>query len=59
MVVPVAMAYASMFAPPGEEGRSMSTINIAIFCGIGAFRLSADLAAIPARTEASSSVEYL
>ena len=36
MVVPVAMAYASMFAPPGEEGRSMSTINIAIFCGIGA-----------------------
>ena len=36
MVVPVAMAYASMLAPPGEEGRSMSTINIAIFCGIGA-----------------------
>ena len=36
MVVPVAMAYASMLAPPGEEGRSMSTVNIAIFCGIGA-----------------------
>ena len=36
MVVPVAMAYASMLAPPGEEGRSTSTINIAIFCGIGA-----------------------
>ena len=36
MVVPVAMAYASMLAPPGEEGRSMSAINIAIFCGIGA-----------------------
>ena len=36
MVVPVAMSYVSMLAPPGEEGRSMSTINIAIFCGIGA-----------------------
>lgn len=35
MIVPVAMAYASFLAPPGQEGRYMSTINIAIFCGIG------------------------
>nr|WP_321468629.1 MFS transporter [uncultured Desulfobulbus sp.] len=35
MIVPVAMAYASFLAPPGEEGRSMATINVAIFCGIG------------------------
>ncbi|MBM9613998.1 MFS transporter [Desulfobulbus rhabdoformis] len=35
MIVPVAMAYASFLAPPGQEGRSMGIINIAIFCGIG------------------------
>lgn len=34
MIVPVAMAYASFLAPPGHEGRSMSIVNIAIFCGI-------------------------
>lgn len=36
MIVPVAMAYASFLAPPGQEGRYMGVINIAIFCGIGA-----------------------
>ncbi len=36
MIIPVAMAYASFLAPPGQEGRYMSVINIAIFCGIGA-----------------------
>ena len=35
MIVPVAMAYASCYAPPGQEGRYMSVVNIAIFCGIG------------------------
>ncbi|MDD2466461.1 MAG: MFS transporter [Desulfobulbus sp.] len=35
MIVPVAMAYASFLAPPGQEGRYMGIINIAIFCGIG------------------------
>lgn len=35
MVVPVAMAYASFLAPPGQEGRTMALLNIAIFCGIG------------------------
>jgi MFS family permease len=35
MIVPVAMAYASFLAPPGQEGRYMGVINIAIFCGIG------------------------
>ena len=35
MIVPVAMAYASYLAPPGQEGRYMSIVNIAIFCGIG------------------------
>lgn len=36
MIIPVAMAYASFLAPPGHEGRYMSSVNIAIFCGIGA-----------------------
>lgn len=36
MIIPVAMAYASFLSPPGQEGRYMSIINIAIFCGIGA-----------------------
>lgn len=35
MIVPVAMAYASFLAPPGQEGRYMGVINIAVFCGIG------------------------
>lgn len=35
MIIPVAMAYASALSPPGKEGRYMSVINIAIFCGIG------------------------
>ncbi len=35
MIVPVAMAYASFLAPPGQEGRYMGVVNIAIFCGIG------------------------
>ena len=35
MIVPVAMAYASFLAPAGHEGRSMSIVNIAVFCGIG------------------------
>ena len=35
MIIPVAMAYASALSPPGQEGRYMSVINIAIFCGIG------------------------
>lgn len=35
MIVPVAMAYASALAPPGQEGRYMGVVNIAIFCGIG------------------------
>ena len=36
MIVPVAMAYASVLAPPGQEGRFMGVVNTAIFCGIGA-----------------------
>lgn len=36
MIIPVAMAYASFLAPLGHEGRTMSSVNIAIFCGIGA-----------------------
>ncbi len=35
MIVPVAMAYVSEMAPPGEEGRYMGLLNIAIFTGIG------------------------
>ncbi|WP_310601488.1 MFS transporter [Desulfobulbus sp.] len=35
MIVPVAMAYASFLSPPGEEGRYMGVINVAVFCGIG------------------------
>lgn len=35
MIVPVAMAYMSVLAPAGSEGRYMSYLNIAIFCGIG------------------------
>ncbi len=35
MIVPIAMAYMSFLAPEGHEGRYMSYLNIAIFCGIG------------------------
>ncbi len=35
MIVPIAMAYLSLLAPRGEEGRYMSYLNIAIFSGIG------------------------
>ena len=35
MIVPIAMAYMSSLAPDGHEGRYMSYLNIAIFCGIG------------------------
>lgn len=35
MIVPVAMAYVSDMAPPGQEGRYMGMLNIAIFAGIG------------------------
>lgn len=35
MIVPIAMAYMSSFAPSGQEGRYMSYLNIAIFSGIG------------------------
>ncbi len=35
MIVPIAMAYMSLLAPAGQEGRYMSYLNIAIFCGIG------------------------
>lgn len=36
MIAPIAMAYMSLLAPAGQEGRYMSYLNIAIFCGIGA-----------------------
>ncbi|MDJ0623443.1 MAG: MFS transporter [Desulfocapsaceae bacterium] len=35
MIVPIAMAYLSVLAPAGQEGRYMSYLNISIFCGIG------------------------
>lgn len=35
MIVPIAMAYMSALSPAGHEGRYMSYLNIAIFCGIG------------------------
>jgi len=35
MIVPIAMAYMSFFAPSGQEGRYMGYLNVAIFCGIG------------------------
>ncbi|MGW8194532.1 MAG: MFS transporter [Desulforhopalus sp.] len=35
MIVPIAMAYMSLLAPAGYEGRYMSYLNVAIFCGIG------------------------
>ncbi len=35
MIVPIAMAYISLLSPVGHEGRYMSYLNIAIFCGIG------------------------
>ena len=35
MIVPIGMAYMSILAPPGQEGRYQSYLNIAIFCGIG------------------------
>jgi len=35
MIVPIGMAYMSILAPSGQEGRYQSYLNIAIFCGIG------------------------
>ncbi len=35
MIVPVAMAYMSILAPEGAEGRYMSYLNMAVFFGIG------------------------
>ena len=35
MIVPIGMAYMSILAPSGHEGRYQSYLNIAIFCGIG------------------------
>ncbi len=35
MIVPIGMAYMSILAPTGQEGRYQSYLNIAIFCGIG------------------------
>lgn len=35
MIVPIAMAYMSLLAPPGYESRYMSYLNVAIFFGIG------------------------
>ncbi|OEU57464.1 MAG: quinolone resistance protein [Desulfobulbaceae bacterium S3730MH12] len=35
MIVPIAMAYVGLLSPVGHEGRYMSYLNIAIFCGIG------------------------
>lgn len=35
MIVPIALAYVSILAPPGQEGRYMGYLNIAMFCGIG------------------------
>ncbi len=35
MIVPIGMAYMSLLAPAGHEGRYQSYLNIAIFCGIG------------------------
>jgi DHA1 family multidrug resistance protein-like MFS transporter len=35
MIVPIAMAYMSLLAPSGSEGRYMSYLNIAVFSGIG------------------------
>ena len=35
MIVPIAMAYMSLFSPPGQEGKYMSYLNMAIFTGIG------------------------
>jgi MFS family permease len=35
MIVPIGMAYMSILAPPGHEGRYQGYLNIAIFCGIG------------------------
>ncbi len=35
MIVPIAMAYIALLSPVGQEGRYMSYLNIAIFCGIG------------------------
>jgi len=35
MIMPVAMAYVSELAPPGQEGRYMALLNIVIFSGFG------------------------
>jgi len=35
MIVPMAMALMADYAPPGQEGRYMGILNVAIFAGIG------------------------
>ena len=35
MIVPIAMSYVASFAPKGEEGRYMGSLNMALFSGIG------------------------
>ena len=35
MIVPIAMSYVASFAPKGEEGRYMGSLNMALFFGIG------------------------
>lgn len=35
MIVPIAMAYVSVLAPVGQEGRYMGYLNMAVFLGIG------------------------
>lgn len=35
MIVPVAMAYTSALAPPGQDGKYMGMMNASLFCGIG------------------------
>ena len=35
MIVPIAMAYVSDMSPPGQEGRYLGMLNVAIFAGIG------------------------
>lgn len=56
MIVPVAMAYASFLAPPGHEGRSVSIVNIAVFCGIGCGPI---LGGLSADTWGMASVFYI
>lgn len=35
MIVPIAMSYVASYAPKGEEGRYMGSLNMALFSGIG------------------------